>query len=95
MTERAAAAALITSTSHWPGAEVLGETQQVAVRVDDDELVVAAFDIADSIPLFFERDVQLRAGFDNPLIERFDVADPDLGHAAAPERVLESHVRVV
>jgi len=72
-----------------PPANILEESQQIAVGIDDHELSVSHLAIAPPIPTVLEIDEDRGACAPDPFNQPRRIADPDLEVGATAERSLE------
>jgi hypothetical protein len=72
-----------------PSAKVAEEAKEIAIRIDDDELPIARFFVAPSIPSLLKRDVDGGARPQRLRMKTVDVRNLDLKIHPSPERVFQ------
>jgi hypothetical protein len=73
----------------WPSAKAGEEAKEIAIRVDDDELSIARFLVALSVPALLKRDIDGRARSQRLRMKMVDVGHLDLKVHPSPERVFQ------
>jgi hypothetical protein len=73
----------------FPSAKAREETKEIAIRVDDDELPMARFFVAPSIPALLKRDIDGGARPQRLRMKMVDVGNLNLKVHPSPERVFQ------